>query len=118
MAELRVEAGELVLEMTAFEKAESVHGELRMPISAVTSVEVLDDAVDAVHGFRVGTRVPGAVAVGTFTARDAKTFAVVHHNTPRGVKVLLTGTHHDILIVGCEDPEAVAARIEAALPAP
>lgn len=109
MAELTVEGAELVLTMTKLEKVESVHGEIRVPVASVTGVEVLDDAIDAVHGFRVGTRVPGAVAVGTFTARDAKTFAVVHHDTPRGVLVKLTDDRFDQLIVGCDDPESVAA---------
>ncbi len=36
-------------------------------------------------------------------------FAAVHHDTPRGVRVLLRGTSCDEWIVGCADPEAVAA---------
>jgi hypothetical protein len=111
MADLRVEGADLVLGLTPLEKVESVHGEVRVPISSVTKVEVLDDAVAAVHGFRVGTGIPGAVAVGTFTARGAKTFAVVHHNTPRGLRISLSNAQYDQLIVGCDNPDAVAAGI-------
>jgi hypothetical protein len=80
----------------------------------VKAVEVLDDAVGAVHGFRVGTGIPGSVAIGTFTSRDAKIFAVVHHDTPRGVRVDLEGAQFDQMIVGCDDPEAVAATLRQA----
>ncbi|MGA3352931.1 MAG: hypothetical protein ABSD85_07070 [Acidimicrobiales bacterium] len=111
MAELIVEGDELVVRLRAVEKAEAVHGEVRVPLGSVRAVEVLDDAIGAVHGFRVGTGIPGSVAIGTFTSRDAKIFAVVHHDTLRGVKVDLEGAHFDQLIVGCDDPEAAAASL-------
>ncbi len=112
MAELSVEGEELVVRLTAVEKLEAVHGEVRVPLASVKSVEVLDDAVHEVHGIRVGTGVPGSVAIGTFSSRDDKIFAVVHHSTPRGVRVRLEGAHYSELIVGCDDPEGVAAALD------
>ena len=38
-----------------------------------------------------------------------KIFAAVHHDTPRGVRVLLQGVPYDEWLVGCADPEAVIA---------
>ena len=111
MAEVTVEGDELVVRLSTVEKLEAVHGEVKVPLSSVTSVEVLDDAVHAVHGFRVGTGVPGSVAVGTFTSRNDKIFAVVHHDTPRGVRIRLEGAQYDELIVGCDAPEAVVASL-------
>ncbi len=112
MAELVVEGDQVVLRMSGLEEAEALHGEVRVPLSAVVGVEVLDDAIGAVEGLRApGLGVPGAVAVGTFRAHDAKTFAVVHHATPRGVRVDLAGADYDRLIVGCADPEAIAAKL-------
>lgn len=111
MAECVVEGDELVVRLRAVEKLEAVHGEVRVPLQSVRAVEVLDDAVGEVHGFRVGTGIPGSVAIGTFTSRDAYIFAVVHHDTPRGVRVDLEGAQFDQLIVGCDDPEAVAAAV-------
>ncbi len=111
MAELIVDGDELVVRMKATERLEAVHGEVRVPLGSVKTVEVLDDAERAVHGFRVGTGIPGSVAIGTFSSRDAKIFAVVHHDTPRGVRVGLEGARFDELIVGCADPEAVASAI-------
>ena len=111
MAELIVENDELVVRLRTIEKAEAVHGEVRVPLKSLRTVEVLDDAIAAVHGFRVGTGIPGSVAIGTFSSRDAKIFAVVHHDTPRGIKVGLEGAQYDQLIVGCDDPEGVAASL-------
>jgi hypothetical protein len=114
MAELRVEDGDLVLHLTGVEKAESVHGDLRAPLSSVRGVEILDDAhapVGIRAGVKIGTRIPGVVEVGTVLGRTKRLFAAVHHDTPRGLRVRLAGSTYDEWIVGCADPEAVAARL-------
>ena len=115
MATLQVEDHDLVLALTAFEKAESIHGDLRIPAQAVTGVEVLDKVMDAIAGWRVGTGIPGSVAVGSFHQKNATTFAVVHHNHHRGVLVTLKNAPFDRLVIGCDDPEAVVTRLSAAL---
>jgi hypothetical protein len=111
MADLLVEGSELVLHLSRFEKVEGVHADLRFPLTSITSVEILEDVMYEVHGWRVGTGIPGVVEVGTFTSPDAKTFAVVHHKTPRGIRVRMQGTTFDQLIVGCQNPEDVAAQL-------
>ena len=114
MAELRIEGGELVLHLTWAEKVEGVHGDLRAPLSAVRGVEVLDDAhapVGIHAGIKIGTRIPGVVEVGTVQGRTQRLFAAVHHDTPRGLRVRLEGTSYDEWIVGCADPESVAAAL-------
>jgi hypothetical protein len=119
MAELRVEDGKLVLHLTTMEKVEGAHRDLRVPLSAVSGVEVLDDAhapVGVRAGVKVGTRVPGVVEVGTVLGSTKRMFAAVHHDTPRGLRVSLDESSYDEWIVGCSDPEAVVARLS--LPAP
>lgn len=111
MAELVVEGEELVVRLRAVEKAEGVHGDIRVPMKSVRSVEVLDDAYHAVHGLRSGLRVPGMTAVGIFWLPGKKMFAAVHRDTPRGVRVLLSGADFDQLIVGCDDPDSTAAAL-------
>jgi hypothetical protein len=112
MADLRIDGNQLVLHLTAAEKIEGVHGDLRAPLSAVRGIEVLDDAhapVGVRAGIKIGTRIPGVVEVGTVQGPAKRLFAVVHRDTPRGLRVRLEGTSYDEWIVGCADPESVAA---------
>jgi hypothetical protein len=112
MADLRIDGNQLVLHLSAVEKLEGVHGDLRAPLSAVRGVEVLDDAhgpVGVHAGIKIGTRIPGVVEVGVVQGRDRRLFAAVHRDTPRGLRVRFEGTDFDEWIVGCADPVAVAA---------
>jgi hypothetical protein len=114
MAELRIDGNELVLHLTAAEKIEGVHGDLRAPLSAVRGIEVLDDAHEpvGVHaGVKIGTRIPGVIEVGIVQGANRRLFAAVHRGTPRGLRVRFEGTDYDEWIVGCADPETVAATL-------
>ncbi len=113
MAELVVHDGELILKLTAAEKVEGVHGDLRVPLTSVERVEVLDDAHRAadVIGLKAGTRIPGVIEVASVHGVTTTIFAAVHHDTPRGVRVTLRDQPYDAWIVGCADPEGCAAAI-------
>lgn len=112
MASLGIEGGELVLHLSGVEKVEGVHGDIRVPVSSVRAIEVLEDAhrpAGISAGLKVGTRIPGVVEVGTIRRAGRKIFVAVHHDTPRGVRICLEGADHDEWIVGCADPGAVVA---------
>lgn len=114
MAELEVEDGELILRLSGVEKTEAVHTDLYVPLSAVASVEVLDDAHEMTRvntGFKVGMRIPGRATVAVVRRAGRKMFIAVHHDTPRGVRVLLDGDSYDEWIVGATNPEAVIANL-------
>ncbi len=115
MAELRIDGNDLVLHLSGAEKVEGIHGDLRAPLSAVRGVEVLDDAHGPVGiraGVKIGTRIPGVIEVGTVQGLSRRLFAAVHHDTPRGLRIRLDGTPFDEWIVGCADPEVVAAQLD------
>lgn len=114
MAELTREGDELVLTLDSLEKVESLHGDVRMPVSSVQSVDVVDDVIHQVYGVKLpGTRWPGKIAVGTFISfSGTRTFAVIHHDQPRGLVVKLNGATFDEIVIGCDEPEAMKARIE------
>src|SRR6476661_6753649 len=100
MAEIDFEGDELVLHLSTLERAESLHGDVRVKAADVQDIAVVDDAMRAVRGLR-----------------GSKQFAVVHHNTRGGVRIRLAraaGTGFTELIVGCAEPAAVAARLRAA----
>lgn len=111
MAELEVEGTDLVLHLTTAEKLEALHSDLKVPLTAVRGVEVLDDAHGPADsfGFKTGTRIPGVVEVATVRTSGQKIFAAVHRDTPRGVRVVLEGSDYDEWIVGSPDPEALVA---------
>ncbi len=112
MAELVVEGDEIVLHLSRTEKLESVHGDLRARIASIRSVEVLDDAHQpADQGFKVGERLPGVSEVASIHTGTERLFAVVHRDTPRGLRVDFEGADYDAWIVGCADPESVKQRI-------
>jgi uncharacterized protein len=112
MAELEIDDGELVLRLSLGEKILGVHGDARVPVSAVNHVEILENAHEpADHGIKVGERIPGVVEVGRIIGGGTKLFAAVHRSTPRGLRIELSEGPFDEWIVGCEDPEGVAARL-------
>ncbi|HXW79565.1 MAG TPA: hypothetical protein VEJ84_08700 [Acidimicrobiales bacterium] len=114
MAELIKEGDELVVKLSTLEKAEAAHGDVRVPLSSVRGVEVVDDAAHAVPGWKViGAGWPGSFAIGTYSGGpdNQKTFAVVHHDHPRGVKVRLEGARFDLLVISSEDPAAAVSEL-------
>lgn len=114
VADIRIDGSDLVLDLSRLEKAEAVHGDLRVPLAAVREVEVVDRPLDLIHGIKLpGTGIPGRTAVGTWISPDGRTFAVEHHAS-RGVVVHLEGQPYQQLIVGCDQPEEVAERLRAA----
>lgn len=109
MAELLRDGDSIILKLSAIEKVEGLHSNIRVPLSSVKSIEILEDTIHAVHGIKFpGTAVPGVLAVGTFISGEGTVFAIVHHNTKRGLKLTLTGESFDAFIVGFEEPEQVA----------
>ena len=113
MAELRIDGEELVLHLSRTEKLEAVHGDLRAPRSAVRSVQVLEDAHEPVdHGFKQGERLPGYSEVAIVRSRGQKLFAVVHHDTPRGVRIDFEGLDYDAWVIGSDDPQSLKATID------
>jgi hypothetical protein len=114
MAELEVEDGKLILRLSGVEKTEAVHGDPCVPLSAVRSVEVLDDALEMTRvntGFKVGMRIPGRATVAVVRRGGRKMFIAVHHDTPRAVRILFEGDSYDEWIVGAANPEAVIANL-------
>ena len=113
MAHLEVSEDELVLRLSTAEKLEGIHGDLRAPLTSVASVEVLEDAHRAADlvGLRAGTRLARIIEVASVHGVSRTIFAAVHHDTPRGVRVTLRDQPYDEWVVGCADPEAVAASI-------
>lgn len=116
MAELTVDGTDLVLHLHGVEKAEGVHGDIRVPLSAVTAVRVVDSAWHGeLRGVRApGTGVPSVIAVGTRRGGFGKDFAAVHGKGP-AIVIELEGAEYGRLVLTANDAEAMAAPVRAAL---
>jgi len=115
VADLRKEGTDLVLDLSLIEKVLAKHGSLRVALSSVVGVEVVNDAKHAVGWVTLmGAAFPGSFGIGAFHShgsRGFRQFAVVHRNTPRGVRVRLQGATFDEFIVGYDNPEAVVTSL-------
>jgi hypothetical protein len=110
MTEIVLTEDSLRLHLSAAEKVATVHGDITVPRSAIVGVEVIDDALAAAHGLRVGLGLPGVRKLGTWHSRSGKEFVDVRHGQP-AVRVLLSGETLDSLLLGTDDPQALAAAL-------
>jgi hypothetical protein len=111
VAELVIDGDELVLHLRAVEKAEGAHGDIRVPLSAVTAVRFVDDPWPELRGIRApGTGLPNVIAVGTRRGAFGKDFAAVHGNGP-AVVVELADAAYGRFVVTAEDAAVVAKAI-------
>ncbi len=111
MADLFAEGDELVLRLGPLEKAEAFHRDIRVPLSAVTAVRLVDDPWSELRGMRTpGTGVPNVIAVGTRRGSFGKDFAAVHGKGP-AVVVELEGAAFQRLVVTSDDAATWAETI-------
>jgi hypothetical protein len=112
VANLLINDDTVTVQLSAGEKAEALHGNLTVPRSAITGVQVVSSGIDAVHGFKLlGAGIPGVLMVGTFKGAEGSTFAVCHRNGP-AIVIDVTGEHFDRIIVTVDDPEQVASQLQ------
>jgi hypothetical protein len=115
VAELQIDGNELVVHLRALEKAEGAHGDIRMPLSAVTAVRAVNDPWTELRGIRApGTGLPNVIAVGTRRGKFGKDFAAVHGKGP-AVVVELEGAEYGRLVVTLDDAAARAKAIADAI---
>ena len=114
MAELRIEGDELVLHLDGFERVVGLHRSIRVPVSSITAVDVVDDPVRSVAGVRApGLAVPRHRKIGTWRGRGERRFVVARRGRP-AVRVRLAGQPHTELLVSVPDAAAVASALRAA----
>ncbi len=112
MATLILEGADLVVKMSEFEKFEAVHPDIRVLISTIRAVRVVEDAWPELRGIRApGTGIPGVIAVGTRRGSFGKDFAVVH-GRERAVVVELEGASYARILVTTPDADNVAVEIQ------
>jgi hypothetical protein len=112
MTEIVLTEESLQLHLTTAEKVATVHGDVSVPRSAIVGVEIVDDALGAAHGLRVGLGLPGVRKLGTWYSRSGKEFVDVRKGQP-AVRVLLSGQDLSSLLLGTDEPQALAGALAA-----
>ncbi len=114
MSTVVIENQALSVHLTVGEKIAGLHRDLQVPLSAVTAVEVVPDALAAVRGLRApGLALPRVRKVGTWRTKDGAEFVVASAGQP-AVRVHLQGQKLNSLLVGAADADELARTIEAA----
>lgn len=109
MANLLVGDDEVTVSLSAAEKLEALHGDVRVPRSSVLQVRVVPDGMDEVHGLKMpGAGLRGVIMVGTWRNSESVTFSVCHGNRP-AVVLELTGQPYDRIVVTVDNPEDALA---------
>ena len=111
MANLLIHDDTVTVELTALEKAESLHGNVTVPRSAIISASAVPDGMAEVPGLRLaGAGIPGVIKVGLWVGGGVKTFAVCHGAKP-AVVLQLTGQHFDRIVATVDNPEDAVATL-------
>jgi hypothetical protein len=121
MAEIAREGSEIILKLSAGERVMAVHRDVRVPLSAVKGVDVIDEPIRRIHGLKprnlrvFGSYWPGWFAYGSFLdgALRRLLFAAVNGREPRGLEITLDGARYTRLIVSLDDPDAAKSALTA-----
>ena len=121
MADIAREGNEIVLKLSAGERILAMHGDVRVPLSAVKSVDLVDGPIRRIRGLRprnsklFGGYWPGWFAYGSFFDGAVRQllFAAVNGRKPRGLEITLDGAKYTRLIVSLDHPDAAKAALTA-----
>jgi len=115
MAELRLDGTDLVVRLSALEKLGAVRGDVRVPLRAITTVRVSDEAWSELRGVRApGTGIPGVISLCTRRGKGVRDFAAVYGHGP-AVVVDASGADFDRLVVSDARAAQTAREIEQVL---
>jgi hypothetical protein len=111
MSTVEVHDQGLRLRLTRLERLLALHGDVSVPWSAVTGLEVVPDAYAAVVGWRApGLGIPGLRLLGTWRTSHGSEFVDVTGHLP-GVRVGLRDQPFVSLLVGTGGADELAALI-------
>ena len=121
MANIAREGNEIVLKLSIGERIMAVHSDIRVALSAVNGVDVVDRPIRRIQGlkprnFKVwGGYWPGWFAYGAFFdgAVSQRLFAAVNGRKPRGLEITLDGAKYSRLIVSLDHPDAAKTALTA-----
>jgi hypothetical protein len=113
MADVAREGNEIVLKLSTGERIMAMHRDVRVPLSAVTSIDVVDEPIRRIQGLKpsnskvLGGYWPGWFAYGSFFDGAVRRllFAAVNRRKPRGLEIILDGAKYTRLLVSLDHPD-------------
>jgi hypothetical protein len=114
MAKLIVDGPDLVVQLSSMEKLGALRGDVRVPLSTVQSAEVEPHPWGALRGIRVGTGIPGVVALGIRRFRNGQDFTALVGSKPAVRVDLSQDSPFARLVVSVADPDSTLAAIRGA----
>jgi hypothetical protein len=111
MATLTIEDDELVVQLSRWEKAGALRGDVRVPMGSVEDVTVSAQPFRELRGLRApGAGLPRVIALGTWRYSGGKDFVALYRGRP-GVIVRLRDAAYARLLISADDADAAAAAI-------
>jgi hypothetical protein len=103
MAEIRIEADDVVVHLSGLERLGAMRGDVRVPRSAILECRVSDDPWSELRGIRApGTGLPGVISLCTLRGDGTRDFAALYRKRP-AVVIELTDAEFNRLIVSVKD---------------
>jgi hypothetical protein len=121
MADVAREGNEIVIRLSTGERIMAMRRDVRVPLSAMKSVDVVDEPIRRIKGLKprnskvFGGYWPGWFAYGSFfdgTVRK-RLFAAVNGRKPRGLEITLGGAKYTRLLVSLDQPDAAKTALTA-----
>jgi hypothetical protein len=110
MAAVDIEGDDLVVRLTPMQRLGALAGDVRVPRASIRSATVVDQPFKALRGMRIGTGIPGRLALGRWKGRGFTDFVAVHRGEP-GLVVELDGGPYDRLVVSTPNARELASRL-------
>jgi hypothetical protein len=108
--------GALHIVFTRREKLAGLLRDQHVPVTSVRSVEVVADALAATTGLRApGLGIPGHRKLGTWRRASTRTLVDVRRGQP-AVRITVDDQPYDAMLLGVDDPQALADALTAARP--
>ncbi len=115
MARVRIDDGELVVEMEGMDKLWALKSRLSVPLANVRGAAVDPGVAKRETGIRApGASVPGVITAGTFFVEGERVFWDVHDGV-KAVVIELVDERYARLVVEVDDPAGTVALIEQAV---
>ncbi|MFR9803876.1 alpha/beta hydrolase [Pseudonocardia sp. RS010] len=108
---VRLEGDRLVVAPTRGQRLAGLIRGVSVPLGAIGDVRVVPDARGALRGIRApGLAVPRRTYIGTWRRRGHRELVIARAGAP-ALRIELTGSRYDAMLLGTADPDGLAARI-------